>query len=679
MFLLRSSFLLAFAAAASISLSVSPTSFYCGNSVTLSWSSSGATMPLKLYMRGSSSSVLFAETGALGSSGSMAWTPSNCGASGSYYMYLWDNAYWTSYSSNVDVTVLAPTLSISTVAPSTFYGGDSIVVSWSTGGPSSGPYTIAIVGWTAYNTNAWTWSGCAITTSGSSGGSYAVSTSLVSSGSYYIVVKSNSDVMSTGSVVTVLAPSLTISSVSPTSFYGGDSIVVSWSTRGLSSSPYSIAIVGSTAYTANSWTWSGSAITTSGSSGGSYAISTSLVSSGRYYIVVKDSSGVTSIGSAVTVFSPRHITISSVSPSSFYGGDSIVVSWSTSGTSSPYTIAIVGFTAYTANSWTWSGSAITTSGSSGGSYAISTSLVSSGSYYIVVKDSSSVTSTGFAVTVLNTPFISLSMSTPTIYTLGAATANVNLRRSISAADLYVCHTLCSLYNPNPWDNIKVATGSLTAGSRTWEFAVPLSAATFGSYYVYICEGSLCSGNAELEVRAPPPNPVATFEPEAAVRPLVWSAFAYVDGTLFNGALPAQVCAPALRSLLRVGDPVSFTVLKTPGAYGYLLKNSDGLVVLAFSGTDSILDLVADAASVLPLPYFGCQGCNVGAGFLIYFNLLAPQLSAALRQLIPTAAKGSTPIVVTGHIARAPLTVAKYPPRPYPRSLLAVGGVRAEGV
>jgi hypothetical protein len=272
----------------------------------------------------------------------MAWTPSNCGASGSYYMYLWDNAYWTRYSSNVGVTVLAPTVSISTVAPSTFYGGDSIATSWSARGPSSGPYTIAIVGATSYSTNVWLWSSCAITTSGSSGTSYAVSPSLVSSGSYYIVVKDSSGVTSVGSAVTVLAPSVTISTVSPSSFYGGDSIATSWTTRGPLSGPYTIAIVGATSYSTNVWLWSSCAITTSGSSGTSYAVSPSLVSSGSYYIVVKDSSGVTSVGSAVTVLAPS-VTISTVSPSSFYGGETISLVYSTNGLlTAPLTLWIGG-------------------------------------------------------------------------------------------------------------------------------------------------------------------------------------------------------------------------------------------------------------------------------------------------------------------------------------------------
>jgi hypothetical protein len=146
------------------------------------------------------------------------------------------------------VTVLAPALSVTSVSPSSFYAGNSVTVSWSTSGPVSGPYTIAIVGSSFYSASSWTWSGCTVTTvaSGSSA-TVTIPAALVSSGSYVVAVKASDGTWGGSSTVTVLAPSLSLTYVAPTVVYPGESIAFNFTIRGYAALtlPLTVGLCGS--------------------------------------------------------------------------------------------------------------------------------------------------------------------------------------------------------------------------------------------------------------------------------------------------------------------------------------------------------------------------------------------------------------------------------------------------
>ena len=275
--------------ASSISLSVTPTSFYCGDIVRFEWSSSGATTPLKLFLKGSISQWTYWTISNLGDSGDSTQTPTGCESLGSFYFSLSDNAWFWTSSNSVYVTVLAPSITVS-ASPSTFYAGDSVNVTWLTKGLVNGPFKVSIVGFLSYNTNLWTWPGTSITTSGTSDSNLVIPASLVSSGSYYIVVGYNGDYYGSYAV-TVLAPSITVSA-SPSTFSAGDSVNVTWLTHGLVSGPFKVSIVSASLFNFGIWSWSGTSITQSGISGLNYSISASLVSYGSYELVVGSSSSV---------------------------------------------------------------------------------------------------------------------------------------------------------------------------------------------------------------------------------------------------------------------------------------------------------------------------------------------------------------------------------------------------
>ena len=147
-------------------------------------------------------------------------------------------------------------------------------------------------------------------------------------------------------------------------------------------------------------------------------------------------------------------------------GCSVTLTWSSSGCTFPLQFSLV--TALLTYQTLFSTSA--PSGSM--TVTIAASLGVGSSYYFYAVDSAYFwTSARSSYITLNTPF-TLNLLTPTIYTMGAATVNVDLRRSVSTADLYVCYSQCTWFESN-----NVATRSLPSGVGTaWQFVVPLSAA-----------------------------------------------------------------------------------------------------------------------------------------------------------------------------------------------------------
>ena len=148
-------------ASASITLSVSPTTFSCGGAVTLTYSSVSVTKPLKVYLQGYYDRQTYSSLTLPDQSTSFSWTPSGCSASGSYNIYVQDSASFFATSSNsVTVTIVSPSSPPAppairlSVSPTTFYCGDTVTLTYSATGALTKPLTVYLKGSNAITASA---------------------------------------------------------------------------------------------------------------------------------------------------------------------------------------------------------------------------------------------------------------------------------------------------------------------------------------------------------------------------------------------------------------------------------------------------------------------------------------------------------------------------------------------
>jgi len=220
-------------AAASISLSISPQVFPCGEAVTASYSYTDETFfpPLTLFLKGklsfvSSSSIMLPTPPARNTVATFSWTPSGCEDPGSWFFFIQDNA-WVSvtYSNNVDVTIKpvgsSGFRSAPIASPTMLSAGMRVTLTYSTFGAAALPVSSFIVGATAYQVGATIggWESYPLGTTST------IPAAGVSSGSYYIVARTASGTWSDGAPVTISRTPIT---VAPETFQAFDTITITW-------------------------------------------------------------------------------------------------------------------------------------------------------------------------------------------------------------------------------------------------------------------------------------------------------------------------------------------------------------------------------------------------------------------------------------------------------------------
>ncbi len=320
-----------------VSLTVSPSSIYVGNSSTLSWSATNS--PSSCTASGSWSGVKSASgttgTGIKNSTGTYAYTLSCVNAGG------------TGYASNVPLTVTNPPAPIVNLSanPISVTVGSSSNLTWST---SNNPTSCSASGsWSGTQSSSGTMSTGALNTAqtytynltcGNAGGTDSASTS----------VTATSGGASTPPVVSMNASSTTIGT--------GSSTTINWSAT---NSPTSCTA-------SNAW---------SGTKSGSGSQSTGTINTAgtyTYSLSCSNSAGSGSGSTTVTVVAVPVVSVS-LSPSSINTGSSATVSWSA--TNSPSSCTAGG---------SWSGSKAA-SGSQGtgtmnstGTYTYSLSCTNAG-------------------------------------------------------------------------------------------------------------------------------------------------------------------------------------------------------------------------------------------------------------------------------------------------------------
>jgi len=157
---------------------------------------------------------------------------------------------------------------------------------------------------------------------------------------------------------------------------------------------------------------------------------------------------------------------------------------------------------------------------------------------------------------------------------------------------------------------------------------------------------------------------AGFDVQLATTLAYYSASSYCDGTQIGGG--SWSCLPCANTPTVVAS--TFLSNSSMDVYGTVAKQSDGIIVVAFRGTDP-LDLKnwVDDIWYFPtsLAYPGCTECEVHAGFYAGYLELAGQMKAAVDAYGGVNAPG---IMVTGHslggamsqLAVFELLIAGYP-------------------
>jgi hypothetical protein len=175
--------------------------------------------------------------------------------------------------------------------------------------------------------------------------------------------------------------------------------------------------------------------------------------------------------------------------------------------------------------------------------------------------------------------------------------------------------------------------------------------------------SLSSTPAPLVVGAPPPQ-------SEALAALVLSQLAYAQPETLRAWQQAASQACGICPLCtQVGLARSVTVATSAalGVQGFVVQPAGAAsfgAAVSFRGT-----VVADFAniavdlSVAAVPYAGCRGCRVHAGFLAAYSALAPLVLGGVQSALPLSASGtlpSRPLLVTGHsLGGAMATIAAF--------------------
>jgi hypothetical protein len=217
--------------AGTLSLSLSPSNFPCGDSINVfySYSGSGITFPLKLYLKGqlsvfSSAEVTLPTPSLPDQTVTFQWSPTGCESPGNWFFFIQDNAIFTISSNNAPVTIQSTGSSgfytNLVVSPTTLSAGSSVSVLYSTFGVAANPVTLYIVGYTAYQTGSILggWMTYPLVNS--------IPPAAVSSGSYYIIARTASGTWSIATPVTILLTKITV--FPTTTFRVFDEVSVSW-------------------------------------------------------------------------------------------------------------------------------------------------------------------------------------------------------------------------------------------------------------------------------------------------------------------------------------------------------------------------------------------------------------------------------------------------------------------
>jgi hypothetical protein len=217
--------------AGTLSLSISPSNFPCGDSIDVfySYSGSGITFPLKLYLKGqlsvfSSAEVTLPTPSLPDQTVTFQWSPTGCESPGNWFFFIQDNAIFTISSNNAPVTIQSTGSSgfytNLVVSPTTLSAGSSVSVLYSTFGVAANPVTLYIVGYTAYQTGSILggWMTYPLVNS--------IPPAAVSSGSYYIIARTASGTWSIATPVTILLTKITV--FPTTTFRVFDEVSVSW-------------------------------------------------------------------------------------------------------------------------------------------------------------------------------------------------------------------------------------------------------------------------------------------------------------------------------------------------------------------------------------------------------------------------------------------------------------------
>lgn len=357
-------------------------------------------------------------------------------------------------------------------------------------------------------------------------------------------------------------------------------------------------------------------------------------------------------------------------PSAVAAGQAVRVDFATFGAAAPVSAYVVSqaFSYVTPAAGGWSTyPLLPPSSSAPGSLTgtIPAAGVSSGTYFIYLQARGGEWSKGAQISVSST-LPSCSPSTFRAYdtlTISWPAGGVTYPVTV-----FIVGKLINDRGANTGDLSAVPLGTVQAAGTSLTAQATLQHVTVGDYYVYLRYASSTTIYSQLlPVRVEPhvANPVARYSPADAFVASRWAFLAYLpEAALASWSTPNVCLACPACAQASVASSMQFFTDNSRGA-AYLMRTSQGIVVLSFRGSDDFFDYLIDDASIRRQQYLGCgevpsSTCYLHAGFYSAYTRLLAYLMPALHREIPAAQRATTPVVVTGHsLGGALATIAAY--------------------
>lgn len=465
-----------------------------------------------------------------------------------------------------------------------------------------------------------------------------------------------------------LATAIISLEVTPTTFFCGDTVTLTYSATGDQTNPLTVYLKGQLSL----YSSASSILPDTPLDGQSYTATwqpSGCDASGTWFFFIQDYYGTSSNSAYVTIApygSSGFIGVPQASPATLSAGERVSVAFDSYGDTDPVSAYVVSY-ASSGNSYLgqWTTYPLLSVSTSPGTISgvIPAAGVSTGSYFIFLRSGSGEWSEGAPITVTKT----LPLCSPSTFrAYDLITVSWPADGVTYPVDVLIVGQQINDRGANAGDVMAVLLGTVASGTSLTA-QVTLAHVSEGNYYVYLRYASSTTIYSQLipvTAQAYDTNPVAQFSPADAFVALRWAFLAYLEGNALLAWNTSNVCSscPACAQVSSVTS-IQYIEADKNGA-AFLLRTSDNIVVLSFRGTNSLSDGILDFDAIR-MEYLGCgevpaSTCYLHTGFYTIYTNLLKYLVPALHNEIPAAQRAITPIVITGHsLGGALATIAAY--------------------
>lgn len=334
------------------------------------------------------------------------------------------------------------------------------------------------------------------------------------------------------------------------------------------------------------------------------------------------------------------LTITSISPSSALPGDSLSISWTSSGATLPIALYSDAFSSYY-NLQSASGST-TINTPRTARVGATTFYLESNCFFGWCDYSPSYRFTFLA------PSLTLLSSAPVGFVAGT-TLSVAFSAS---ATLLAGGVTVRLQQTN---GLVVCLKTVYASPYVFPASCTVALVPSFVYTFSVAATNVATKTSSPWTVTPYAEPTTcSFSNDQGIKAVIFSSMAYWDFDVLKSLTVARWNNPTVCPLcVQVGaiasDVAVFRIGNSILSLGqvFVVKLADGTVVVSFRGTTSPLDVFADLV-LFQEAYVGCAGCRLHAGFYRAYALLAPFILQQLQALIPPSAMATTRVFFTGH-------------------------------